>query len=424
MNNCLILLTNYYPFHKGEEYLESEIIHLSEKFKKIYIIPTMVSNTMKQTRNTPKNTIVLPVGISHSKLGKVKMVLNQFKNINKNNEKKIMIKKDSKGNFIKRLYCYYFESRSMDVYEKVESLLENENFDEYESITIYSYWLYVTARVGVELKNKLFRGKSTYTISRAHRYDLYEYASPLKYLPERDYLLKSIDNIYPCSKDGVDILNKTYPEYKNKIDVKRLGTTSNNILGKTKNDKLYIVSCSVMRKVKRLDLLVEALSDLEKDNIPYFWTHIGGGPEFEKIKKLAQEKLNHKNFNFTGFVKNSEVLQWYRDNYATVFVNISSSEGVPVSIMEAISMSIPVIATDVGGTREIVEDGKNGYLIDVNCSANEIAGKLKDFKCMNEKDYNEMCSIALKMWNDRCNADLLYSEFTDELILKNNFYKI
>ena len=58
MNNCLILLTNYYPFHKGEEYLESEIAYLSEKFKDIYIISTMVSDKMEQTRQVPENVTV------------------------------------------------------------------------------------------------------------------------------------------------------------------------------------------------------------------------------------------------------------------------------------------------------------------------------------------------------------------------------
>lgn len=423
MNNCLILLTNYYPFHKGEEYLESEIIHLSEKFKKIYIIPTMVSNTMKRTRNTPPNTIVLPVGINHSKLGKIKMVLNQFENINKNNEKKFMIKKDSKGKFINKLYCYYFESRAMDVYEKVEHLLKNENFDEYESITIYSYWLYITARVGVELKNKLLRDKNTYTISRAHRYDLYEYAAPLKYLPERDYLLKSIDNIFPCSQDGVNILNKTYPMYKDKIDVRRLGTVSKNLSGNTENNKLYIVSCSAVRKVKRLDLLVNVLVDLEKNNIPYLWTHIGGGPELEKIKKLAKNKINKDNFNFTGFIKNEEVLNWYESNTTTVFINLSSSEGVPVSIMEALSMGIPVIATNVGGTREIVENGINGYLVKENCTVEEVSKNLLEIYNMNNNEYDKLCENALNIWNKRSNADILYSDFASEISNINRLNK-
>lgn len=415
MKNCLILLTNYYPFHKGEEYLESEIEHLAKKFHHIFVISTMVSNNMKQTRTVPKNVTALPIGIKHSVLGKVNMFTSQYKNIAKDSEKKMMIKEDSKGKFLNKLYCYYFESRSMQIYGQLKEKLNNFSFKEYDSVTIYSYWLYITARVALELKNDYFIDKNPYTVSRAHRYDLYEYAAPLKYLPQRNYLLNGLDAIYPCSQDGVDTLIDTLPQYKSKIEVKRLGTISTSILSHTKDDRLYIVSCSVVRKVKRLNLLIEALVELEKRKIPYYWTHIGGGPEFEKIKKLAYRKLNKDNFKFTGFLKNQDVLNWYKENPATVFVNISSSEGVPVAIMEAISMALPVIATDVGGTREIVENNQNGYLLKKDCNINDIVKALNQYYKMDKSEYDEMCKNALKIWNERSNAKKLYSNFAEEL---------
>ncbi len=50
-----------------------------------------------------------------------------------------------------------------------------------------------------------------------------------------------------------------------------------------------------------------------------------------------------------GGISNAEVFQFYRDNKVDLFVNASTSEGLPVSIMEAISFGIPSIATNVGG---------------------------------------------------------------------------
>jgi glycosyltransferase involved in cell wall biosynthesis len=47
-----------------------------------------------------------------------------------------------------------------------------------------------------------------------------------------------------------------------------------------------------------------------------------------------------------------------------IFVNPSYSEGLPTSVMEAASVGLPVIATDVGGTREIVEHGTTGLLVE------------------------------------------------------------
>lgn len=44
----LILLTNYYPYYRGEEYIESEIEILSKNFDEILVIPTLISKNMKQ----------------------------------------------------------------------------------------------------------------------------------------------------------------------------------------------------------------------------------------------------------------------------------------------------------------------------------------------------------------------------------------
>lgn len=410
MKNCLILLTNYYPYHKGEEYLESEIEYLACNFEHIYIISTMVSDDMSQTRQVPENVTVIPVGIKHTILGKVKMFSNHCSNIVFDKTRREIISSGTEGNFLAVLYGIYFESRAMSVYNKLVSLLEDIDFSRYKKITIYSYWLYITARVGIELKYNYFKGRKVFLFSRAHRYDLYEENAPLKYLPEREYLLTNLDKIYPVSLDGVKYLTRKFPKFEQKISVKRLGTFSPNTTSNFKRDKLYIVSCSIVRKVKRLDLLIEALLELEKNDISYHWTHIGDGPEFENIKKLAQKTLNMNNVNFAGFLKNQEVINWYKDNYVSVFINLSASEGVPVSIMEAMSMHIPVIATDVGGTGEIVNKN-NGILLPKDCGISEIVDALIRIKEMNEMDYNELRKNAFIMWKEKCNADILYSDF-------------
>lgn len=49
-----------------------------------------------------------------------------------------------------------------------------------------------------------------------------------------------------------------------------------------------------------------------------------------------------------GYIANKDLLDWYKTNKPSIFINVSSSEGVPVSIMESMSCGIPTIATDVG----------------------------------------------------------------------------
>ena len=80
-----------------------------------------------------------------------------------------------------------------------------------------------------------------------------------------------------------------------------------------------------------------------------------------------------------GHLPNEEVLQYYRNNPVDVFINLSLTEGgAPVSIMEAISCGIPVVATRVGGNPEIVSD-RNGILLSENPLPEEIAAALFTF---------------------------------------------
>jgi glycosyltransferase involved in cell wall biosynthesis len=83
--------------------------------------------------------------------------------------------------------------------------------------------------------------------------------------------------------------------------------------------------------------------------------------------------------------------------------------------MEAISMKLPVIATDVGGTREIVENNVNGYLLSMECTAKDVVNCLTKIRDMDKINYSKMSQFALDIWNERCNANVLYSEFAEEL---------
>ena len=68
-------------------------------------------------------------------------------------------------------------------------------------------------------------------------------------------------------------------------------------------------------------------------------------------------------------------------------MNVSESEGIPVSIMEASSFGIPVIATNVGGVGEIVENGYNGLLLNKDFLNRDLSVCLKSIACMVDNDY-------------------------------------
>ncbi|MBO0479510.1 glycosyltransferase [Vagococcus fluvialis] len=408
MSNCLVLLTNYYPYYKGEEYLESEIGYLSDKFKTIYVIPTMVNNNMKKTRQVPMNVTVINIDYSHTMANRLK---NIFK-IGKSN-----IKKDSK-NISHILYQNYFNNRCFEIMGLIKRKLDLLDFAEYDGIVIYSYWLYVTAQVGILLKTDLSNkiNKSISLISRAHRYDLYEEESKLKFLPSRNYILENIDYVYPCSDDGANFLKTKYPKYIEKVETKRLGSEYQGINKGSEDGIFRIVSCSALRPIKRVDLIIDSLKELETKNIKFHWTHFGDGEEFENLLQKARCDLNEANFTFEGFVKNEDLLKYYEMNSVDCFINVSKSEGIPVSIMEAMSFTIPVIATDVGGTREIVLNNFNGILLDANVEAHDIFKAIEKIALLELSEIKSIRKNSFEVWKKNYDSSILYNNFSNELI--------
>lgn len=109
-----------------------------------------------------------------------------------------------------------------------------------------------------------------------------------------------------------------------------------------------------------------------------------------ELKALCDQILpDNIHCDFRGFVPNEEGLNEYQIGEYQLFLNVSSSEWVPVSIMEVMSFRILCIATDVGGTREIITDGKDGVLLRANFGSNELAGWICKFADMDEEEYQE-----------------------------------
>lgn len=71
-----------------------------------------------------------------------------------------------------------------------------------------------------------------------------------------------------------------------------------------------------------------------------------------------------------------------------MFINVSSSEGLPVSIMEACSFGIPIIATNVGGTAEIVQAGVNGILLKEQFETEVLKQAILRFAGMERQEYD------------------------------------
>jgi len=110
-----------------------------------------------------------------------------------------------------------------------------------------------------------------------------------------------------------------------------------------------------------------------------------------------------------------EVINHYLQKSIDVFLSLSESEGgTPVSMMEAQSFGVPVIATNVGGVGEIVIDKKTGFLLGDNPTETEFVEKVGIF--INDKTIlSRMKKDSFENWNENFNAEKNYRKFVLEI---------
>lgn len=366
----LLLLTKFYPYGTGEAFIENEIKILSDYYTKVKIIACEVPETEDRIRPLPENVECFRVPAGN----KVKDAIQGLRLLFAKNDV-LQHEKQNASKIIQKVFLGYFEAKSQRVFNYIRSqgMLSEIEADSY---VLYSYWLFTTARVGTLISDFC---RPLYKFSRAHRYDLYEDKNKTGYLPYRELFLKSYNNIFPCSDNGTLHLKTKYPSWSENVRTGFLGTIDHGI-GSGSSDGVYrIVSCSRTEPLKRVSLIVDALHLLDDSYKKIEWTHIGSGSEFEKIKKSAGEQLKNIKYNFTGNLKNADVMKMYKEQPFDLLINVSNSEGLPVSIMEAISFGIPCIGTDVGGTCEIVVDGITGKLIPCEFAVSDLATIVETF---------------------------------------------
>ena len=403
----IVILTDHFPLGKGETFLKTEIEYFKNWDVSIFVLNE--KDDFKQN-NLPKNIKVFLVPKTHM-FQRIVCIIKSLFTFKLYKEILYMIKKKkvNLNNIKAAVYAlYYAESRK----KKIKGIILKYKYKKNEKTILYSYWMYVQPLITIYLKP--FFTKST-IICRCHGYDLYENRNENNYLPMRKYIFENIDYVFPISKDGEKYLKYHYPEFDSKIEVSHLGTKDLGEKCTEKDSKLFtIVSCSNVIKVKRLELIVGALALLK--DVQVLWMHFGDGDMFQTIKNQAKERLSSNiQFEFKGYMDNQEILERYRSENIHLFINVSASEGIPVSIMEAMSFGIPTIATDVGGTKEIVKDGCNGKLLNKGFSISELTKLIKYFYFMEEDDYQEYRRNARNYWNKNFNADTNYRKFIERL---------
>lgn len=407
---ALIFFTDTFPCGAGEAFIENEFPYLAEAFEKIVIVTNNLNAPI--TRPVPENVTVIRYAYEASAVSKAKAATSFFNPVMQ--QEMQFIKKKLKITANKLIVSIMVASyaKANESVKFIDDVIQKHAAG--MSVYLYSYWMNDMAVAIANYKQKHPKVKA---FSRAHRWDIYLDKQPAKYLPFKHLTLEHLDMLFPISEDGAKYLRAlTDHKYNNHIKVARLGTI--NTLGKRTSggtDKLVLVSCSNLIPRKRVNLIIEALS-LIGGKVE--WIHIGDGELKAELEQLANEKLSTKaniTYTFKGQMNNSDIIAYYANNNIDLFINVSESEGVPVSIMEANSFGIPAIATNTGGVAEVISES-NGFLINVNSSANDIAKVIAHYARLSKEDKQAYKDSAFDTWNTLYNAQKNYTAFVDGVI--------
>jgi glycosyltransferase involved in cell wall biosynthesis len=282
-----------------------------------------------------------------------------------------------------------------------------------KKVLLYSFWFnqFATSFAILRSNKKLTHVEC---VTRAHGTDLFENRVPvLKRIAFRSFQLNGIDKVCSVSEKGTRYLKKKYPRFAGKIATSRLGTKSFGTNPFNTGEPFTIVSCAHIRNIKRIHLIPLILQQLDFD---VKWVHIGGehtnDPTFNLFQNNLSDLIKSKQ-NITvellGDIPNTSVFNFYRKHQVNLFLSVSETEGLPVSMMEAISFGIPVMATDVGGCNEIVTDN-TGILIPKDFLPMAAAKTIAEFK-RSDKNNSAFRAGVVEFWKNNFEMDKNFREF-------------
>jgi len=151
----------------------------------------------------------------------------------------------------------------------------------------------------------------------------------------------------------------------------------NNI--QKKDNKIIFTIIAQLTPVKGHELLFKAAKMLIDDGYSFQIDIVGDGPLRKKLENFCKENNINKVIRFYGFTKNVNIILSKSD----VVILPSLREGLALALLEGLSMGCPLIATDVGASKELVQNNVNGFLIRKN-NIKDIYEKMKYFICFPE----------------------------------------
>lgn len=205
----------------------------------------------------------------------------------------------------------------------------------------------------------IYFGGSDVPGSNPSRYKLiYPVLTPLLKIIWRRAAFRTV-----CSQELVRLGNLADPTVDFVCIPNGVETARFTPIKRSANPKVKILFIGRLIYRKGLQRVVQALPKVQAmANKPFELEVVGTGTARTSLDELAEKLGVTDLIHYVGVVPYDKLEQSYQ--YADMFVLTSLSEGMPSVILEAMGCGLPIVASNVGGNNEIVEDGKSGYLIE------------------------------------------------------------
>lgn len=266
-------------------------------------------------------------------------------------------------------YCMPFERSpikkgNLEAYRQLKSLLDREQYD---IIHCHTPMGGVIARLAAGSA----RNKGTKVIYTAHGFHFFKGAPLLNWLvyyPVERFLAHRTDLLLTINQEDYDRASsfragRTALVNGVGLDLKKFTESTQSekqtirqMLG-LQEDDIFAISVAQLIKRKNHTVLIQAVAALKDPRFHLFIC--GDGVQEEELKAKVTELGVEKQVHFFGFRKDIDRLC----SAADLFLFASLQEGLPVAVMEAMACGLPIIASDIRGNHDLIDDGKGGYLV-------------------------------------------------------------
>ena len=232
------------------------------------------------------------------------------------------------------------------------------------------------------------RNKDIKVIYTAHGFHFYKGASWLNWLfyyPVEKWLSRYTDVLITINKEDYERAKRSFKAGRIEyvpgvgVDVEKYGSVVVDRKAKRKElglaeDDFVLVSTGELNDNKNHKTVIQAVHRLNNPSVKYLIC--GEGPLKNELLNLVQELGLEHQVMLLGY--RTDIIEI--NHIADVFVFPSFREGLSVALMEAMACGLPVVCSDIRGNRDLIEDGKGGFLVEPK----DVAGFAQSIKSLSE----------------------------------------